>query len=145
MTYRGMRFTEKEIAEMRRGWATRGKYAEGAGLAAMTPPAPKPSKYHAIMEECQGIKFQSKKEARYFRELKARVSMGEVRYFLRQVPFDLAGVTDRGTPIRYRVDFMEILKDGSIRYIDVKGFRSQVYKLKRRMVEAAYPVRIEEA
>jgi hypothetical protein len=34
---------------------------------------PKPSKYRAVMEECRGIKFQSKKEARYFRELYAAV------------------------------------------------------------------------
>jgi len=107
-------------------------------LAILTRPPPKPSKYHAIMEECQGIKFQSKKEARYFRELQARVSMGEVRYFLRQVPFDLLG------GVKYRVDFMEVRADGSIHWIDIKGFRTQTYRMKRRMVEAAYPVKIEE-
>lgn len=102
------------------------------------PEPARPSKYHNVLTECDGIKFQSKKEARYFRELQARVYMGEVLYFLRQVPFDLVG------GVKYRVDFMEVLKDGRIRYVDVKGFRTPTYKMKRRMVEASYPVKIEE-
>jgi len=98
----------------------------------------KPSKYHAIMEECDGIKFQSKKEARYYRELKARVFAGEVAYFLPQVPFVLDG------GVKYRVDFMEVWTDGSIHWIDVKGFRTETYRIKRKMVEAIYPIKIEE-
>jgi len=126
-----MRLSEKEYFDLIRRTGT-------PTLPILIPPVPKPTKYHAIMEECQGIKFQSKKEARYFRELQARVSMGEVRYFLRQVPFDLLGV-------KYRVDFMEVLKDGRIRYVDVKGFRTQTYINKRKQVMNSYPVVIEEA
>ena len=103
------------------------------------PAPPKPSKYHAVMTECDGIKFQSKKEARYYRELQARVHMGEVKYFLRQVPFRLQG------GVKYVVDFMEVWTDGSIHFVDVKGCRTAMYKMKRKMVEAAYPVRIMEA
>jgi len=110
----------------------------GKGQRVITLTNPKPSKYRSVMEECQGIKFQSKKEARYFRELQARMQMGEVKYFLRQVPFDLFGV-------KYRVDFMEVLKDGRIRYVDVKGFRTPSYKAKRKQVMNLYPVVIEEA
>jgi len=71
--------------------------------------------------------------------LQARVFAGEVKYFLRQVPFDLVG------GVKYRVDFMEVWADGSIHWIDVKGFKTQTYRMKRRMVEASYPVRIIEA
>jgi hypothetical protein len=123
-----MRLTDKEFAEMmlRRG-------------NPQPAPAPKPSKYSSIMEQCDNIKFQSKREAKYYRELKARMFAGEVSYFLRQVPFDLVG------GIRYRIDFMEVWKDGSIHWVDVKGFRTQTYKMKRRMVEASYPIKIIEA
>jgi hypothetical protein len=121
-----MRMTEKEFADLMRAQK---KPAEAP---------PPPSKYHSVMEECDSIKFQSKKEARYYRELKARVHLGDVRYFLRQVPFDLVG------GVKYRIDFMEVLRDGSIRYVDVKGFKTQTYKMKRRMVEASYPVKITE-
>jgi hypothetical protein len=102
------------------------------------PSPPKRTKYGSVMENCQGIKFQSKKEARYFRELQARVFAGEVKYFLRQVPFDLFGV-------KYRVDFMEVMADGRIRYVDCKGFRTATYKAKRKQVETIYPVKIIEA
>lgn len=101
--------------------------------------AVKTPKFHAVLTECAGIKFQSKKEARYYQELKARVHLGEVKYFLRQVPFDLPG------GVKYRVDFMEVWTNGSIHYVDVKGFRTPTYKMKRKMVESLYPVRIEEA
>lgn len=120
-----LRLTQKEFEDILAGRKNRAE-------------APKPSKYHANMEVCQNIKFHSKKEAKYFRELQARVHMKEVKYFLRQVPFHLIGTL-------YRVDFMEVWTNGQIHYVDVKGFRTPTYKMKRRMVEALYPVTIEEA
>ena len=123
-----MRLTEEEFAKLT---LQKGKDSVPLPL--------KPSKYGSVMEECQGIKFQSKREAKYFRELKARQYAGEVSYFLRQVPFELVG------GVRYRIDFMEVWKDGSIHWVDVKGFRTQTYKMKRRMVEASYPIKIIEA
>ncbi len=123
-----MRLTEEEFAKM---MLNKGKDS--------APMPPKPSKYGSVMEDCQGIKFQSKREAKYFRELQARQYAGEVSYFLRQVPFFLVG------GVRYRIDFMEVWKDGSIHWVDVKGFRTQTYKMKRRMVEASYPIKIIEA
>lgn len=123
-----MRLTEEEFAKM---MLQKGKEQPA--------PPPKSSKYGSVMEECQGIKFQSRREAKYFRELQARQYAGEVSYFLRQVPFFLVG------GVRYRIDFMEVWKDGSIHWVDVKGFRTQTYKMKRRMVEALYPIKIVEA
>ena len=112
---------------------------DGKAAESLIREAPKPSKYHAIMEECQGIKFQSKKEARYFRELQARVHLGAVKFFLRQVPFHLQG------GVKYVVDFAEFWDDGSVHFVDVKGHKTEMYKVKKRLVEASYPVRIEEA
>lgn len=101
-------------------------------------PAPKPSKYHNVITECDGIKFQSKKEAKYYRELLCRIHAGEVRYFLRQVPFHLKG------GVKYVVDFVEFWVDGSVHFVDVKGHKTEIYRVKKRLVEAEYPVRIEE-
>ena len=102
------------------------------------PAPPKKSKFGAILTTYNQIKFQSKKEARYYMDLQARVHAKEVRYFLRQVPFDLPG------GVKYRIDFMEVWADGSIHWIDVKGFRTETYRIKRRQVEALYPIKIEE-
>ena len=96
-------------------------------------------KYNAIQTELDGIKFPSKKQAQYYRELKARVKIGDVIFFLREVPFDLPG------NVKYRLDFMEFLSNGDIRCVDVKGFRTPQYILKKKQVEALYPIKIEEA
>lgn len=98
----------------------------------------KPSKYHNIITECDNIKFQSKKEAAYYRELCCRVHAGEALYFLRQVPFHLKG------GVKYVVDFVEFWADGTVHYVDVKGHKTAMYKVKKKLVEASFPVKIIE-
>ncbi|MFZ2809414.1 MAG: DUF1064 domain-containing protein [Desulfosalsimonadaceae bacterium] len=99
--------------------------------------APVPSKYHNVLTECDGIRFQSKKEAKYYRELLCRVHAGEVRYFLRQVPMALRGGA------KYVCDFVEFWTDGSVHYVEIKGFETAIWKLKKKIVEDQYPIRIE--
>lgn len=95
-------------------------------------------KFNAIRTERDGYKFSSKKEGRYYDELKLRVRAGEVLFFLMQVPFHLPG------GVVYRCDFVEFWSDGNVHVIDVKGFRTPQYKAKKKMVEAQYPIEIEE-
>ena len=95
-------------------------------------------KYKAKKTVSDGIKFDSKKEAKYYDELKLRVMAGEVVFFLRQVPFHLPG------SVTYRVDFQEFHSNGEVHFIDVKGFRTAGYIAKKKMVEDLYPVEIEE-
>ena len=104
-----------------------------------TQPAKRTSKYGAQPTVVDGIRFDSKSEARYYERLKLRVQSVEVLYFLRQVPFHLPGGT------KYVVDFMEVHADGSIHWIDVKGVETQMFRLKKRQVESLYPVTIEVA
>lgn len=95
-------------------------------------------KFHAKPTEHKGQRYDSQKEARYAMELPIRAAAGEVVFWLRQVPFHLPG------GVVYRVDFQEFLSDGTVRFVDVKGHRTESYKAKKRMVEALYPVEIEE-
>lgn len=98
--------------------------------------ATKPSKYHAVLTECDGIKFQSKKEARIYRELCCRRHAGEVKFFLTQVPFRLrAGY-------KHLLDFMVIRADGRIEYIEAKGRDLPMGRMKRKMVEDEYGINI---
>ena len=98
----------------------------------------KPSKYHAVPLEVDNIRFASKKEARRYQELKALQHAGDVKFFLMQVPFQLPG------NVKYRLDFMVFWDTGNITYEDVKGMRTPVYKIKRKQVEAIYPIKILE-
>lgn len=96
------------------------------------------SKYKNVRVEVDGFKFDSKAEARYYGELKLRQIAGDIKYFLRQVPFHLPG------NIVYRCDFSVFENNGDIRYIDVKGVITDKYKMKKKLVEALYPIKIEE-
>ena len=100
-------------------------------------PKRKRHKFNATRTELDGIKFDSKKEARYYESLKMRVKAGLVVFFLRQVPFHLPG------NVTYRVDFQEFHMDGTVHFVDVKGMKTKEFIMKKKMVESLYPVEIE--
>ena len=83
-------------------------------------------KFHAKPTELDGIKFPSKKEAKYYSELLLRQKAGEVVFFLRQIPFFLPG------NVKYVCDFMEFNSDGTVHFIDTKGFKTSMYKTKKK-------------
>ena len=99
----------------------------------------KKSKYNAEKRTVDNIKFASKKEAAYYQKLMMLQKSGKVLYFLRQVPFGLPG------NIRYVVDFMIVWPYNRIQFVDVKGLRTKEFIRNKKMVEALYPVKIEEA
>lgn len=98
----------------------------------------KPSKYRATATIIDGIKFGSKKEAAHYQQLKLAKKNGDLLFFLRQTPFHLPG------NIVYRADFIEFWANGEIRIVDVKGFKTSLYILKKKQVEAIYPIIIDE-
>lgn len=91
-----------------------------------------------------GIKFDSKKEAAYYTDnLLPRKASGQiesinlqVRYIL-QDGFKKNGVYFR--PITYIADFVLTKRTGGVEVIDVKGMKTEVYKLKRKLFEKKYP------
>ena len=94
------------------------------------------NKYNATKTEYRGVRYDSKREARFAADLDLRIMAGEVRFWLRQVPFQLIASA-------YRVDFVVFETDGSTHFIEVKGYDTPVGKLKRKQTEALYPVKIE--
>ena len=105
-------------------------------------------KYHNKKVECDGIIFDSAKEKNYYCELKILRMAGEVIDFERQVTFELqpkfrhAGKTERA--IKYIADFVVKYKDGRTVVVDVKGFRTKEYLLKRKMLLYKHPDMIFE-
>jgi hypothetical protein len=95
-------------------------------------------KFRAIPTELNGIKFASRKEAKRYRELRLLEKSGELLFFLRQVPFHLPG------NVKYVCDFLCFWKDSDITIEDVKGIKMPMYVLKKKQVEAIYPVKITE-
>lgn len=95
-------------------------------------------KFRAKRTESDGIKFDSKKEALRYNQLKLLQSSGDVVFFLRQTPFHLSG------NVKYVCDFLVFYKDGTVEVEDVKGHRTDVYIMKKKMVEHLYPIEIRE-
>lgn len=95
-------------------------------------------KYHAKpTTHREGMKFPSQLEARYYDQLCMLQKMGEIIFFLRQVPFHLPG------NVVYRVDFVEFRKDGTVHFVDTKGHETPEFIKNKKMVEALYPITIE--
>lgn len=100
------------------------------------------SKYHN--RKTKG--FDSAKEWRRNQELEALQRAGEISELNRQVPFVLMPsytIADETTrqgfktvrEIRYIADFTYRLKDGTRIIEDVKGMQTDVFKLKRKLLE----------
>ncbi|MCT1798459.1 DUF1064 domain-containing protein [Aerococcus viridans] len=108
------------------------------------------NKYNAKKITVDGIKFDSKAEAAYYRHLNMLVKAGEVIKFEMQVPFELqegfSHPTKRnksGTPkkvpaMKYVADFVVRYRDGTEKVIDVKGMQTQVFKMKAQMFLKKY-------
>ena len=95
-------------------------------------------KFNATITERAGIKFRSKKEARYYDMLCLLQRQRDVVFFLMQTKFHLPG------NVTYSCDFQVFYPDGTIQFIDVKGKRTKEYIRKKKMVEALYPIEITE-
>ena len=99
------------------------------------------SKYHAKKTVVDGIKFDSKKESLRFLELRMMERAGEIRYLKLQPRFDFEL---NGTKMGfYKADF-QYWKDGAVVVEDVKGFKTPVYNLKKKMMKAFHGVEILE-
>jgi hypothetical protein len=104
-------------------------------------------KYGAVPTLVDGIKFASKKEAARYRELKLLVLAGAIRDLQLQPRFVL---TVQGVTIgKYIGDFRyEELTETGGRWDtvveDVKGVKTPIYRLKKRIVEALYGIDIRE-
>lgn len=89
-----------------------------------------------------GIVFDSKKEMHRYAELLLLVRSGDVIDMHRQVPFRLeVNGVDCGS---WRADFVYQDREGRLVVEDVKGHRTPLYKLKKKLVEAIYDVKIIE-
>lgn len=85
--------------------------------------------------------FDSQKEARRWSELVILERVGTIRRLERgkDMPVVLGGVK----VFSYRPDFI-YFEDGARIVEDVKGFRTPVYRLKKRILAALYNIEIRE-
>ena len=101
------------------------------------------NKYHNRKVIVDGLKFDSIKEAKRWRELCLLYRAGEIGEVERQVEFVLIPTQRTRTPdgktkieraVKYRADFVYLDKHGRQVVEDVKGVRTKEYILKRKMM-----------
>jgi hypothetical protein len=99
------------------------------------------TKYHSKADTIDGIRFASQREGNRYRELKLLVRAGQIRDLELQPNFPV----EYGGKLlfTYRGDFA-YYENGHQVIEDVKGFKTAVYKLKKKIVEAMLGIKIIE-
>jgi len=107
-------------------------------------------KYGARAVVVDGIRFASTREANRYGELRMLERAGEIRDLTLQPRFELhahlLSIVHK-PPVAigaYLADFAYVTKDGTTVIEDCKGFRTPLYRWKKKHVEAEYGVRIVE-
>lgn len=100
------------------------------------------SKYHNRKVALDGFVFDSVKEARRYQDLKLLEATGEIHSLERQVKFNIDANWKHICV--YYADFVYETKEGKQITEDVKGMRTPMYRLKKKLVEALYGIEITE-
>lgn len=105
------------------------------------------SKYRAKKTVVDGITFDSRKEADRYLALKGMEEDGNIEDLRRQVRYELVPAFDADgkhyRPVYYVADFV-YREDGREVVEDVKGVRTDVYRIKSKLFARRYGVSIKE-
>jgi hypothetical protein len=102
-------------------------------------------KYNASRTEVDGIFFDSKREAKRYGELKMLQKAGLISDLQLQVKLPIS--INGQFVFSYVVDFLYWDKEPEVpilTYEDCKGFKTDMYRLKKKCVEAQYRTKIKE-
>ncbi|HEF1856046.1 TPA: DUF1064 domain-containing protein [Bacillus cereus] len=101
------------------------------------------SKYNNKKVHLDDYVFDSQAEAHYYERLKIRYARGEVQGFERQPVFHLQPAFKKQDKsfqaITYIADFLVYLPNGEVEVIDIKGFITETFNVKRKLFEYTYP------
>lgn len=101
------------------------------------------TKYGAKKIVVDNIRFDSKAEAKYYMYLKSEKQAGRIADIKLQPEFKLLPTFRKnGTTFRsivYIADFLVTYPDGRQEVIDVKGYRTSEFNMKRKLFEHKYP------
>jgi hypothetical protein len=100
------------------------------------------TKYNNAKTEYNGMKFDSRKEAKYAFELDMRKRANEIAGYVCQLPMPI--IMNGVQVAKYIADFEVIYLDGRKEIVDVKGMKTPMYRLKKKLIEAQYGIKITE-
>jgi len=107
------------------------------------------NKYGNVKTTVGNLKFDSKKEAKRFEELKFLLKAKEIYRLRLQQSFTLCdsytlpdGNKEKG--MKYIADFTYYTKEGEFIVEDVKGRKTDVYKIKKKLMQEIFGIEIKE-
>lgn len=120
------------------------------GTRQQTAKVARQSKFGNRKTVVDGITFDSAKEARRWQQLRLEERAGNIRDLKRQVPFPITSTNShngaRVAVAKYFADFTywRIQPDGDELYVveDAKGVRTDVFNLKKKLVEQEHGIEI---
>jgi len=101
------------------------------------------SKYGNRQVTLYGMTFDSRKEGERYLFLRSEQLAGRISDLRCQVPFELIPKQGKERPVTYVADFVYI-RDGKQVVEDTKGFRTDVYKIKRKLMLYIHGIEIQE-
>jgi hypothetical protein len=113
--------------------------AEAKKLGVKVPDQKKRSKYNARKVRVDGIAFDSQAEANYYCRLKLLLRAGEIDGFCRQARFVVTEGRNGERGTEYVTDFVVFYPDGSYRIVDVKGVKTDAFRIKVKCMREKYP------
>lgn len=102
-------------------------------------PKVKGNKYNARKVKVDGISFDSQAEANYYCQLKLLLRAHEIDGFCRQAHFVVTEGKNGEKGTEYVTDFVIFYPNGSYRIVDVKGVKTDIFKLKIKCLREKYP------
>lgn len=102
----------------------------------------RPHKYGAKAVVIDGIRFPSQRQGNRYAELKLLARAGEIMEL--ELEVDIPFTWDGKVIFNYRADFTYFDRRCHKVVEDVKGVRTEVYKLKKKLIEAQHGIKIVE-
>jgi uncharacterized Zn finger protein (UPF0148 family) len=92
------------------------------------------NKFGAKKTEFKGHRYDSKFEAQVAEDLDLRLKAGDIKEVARQVKIPLEAYGSHIT--NYIIDFVITHNDGHLEYLEAKGYETDTWKMKWKMLEA---------
>lgn len=101
------------------------------------------TKYNAKKTVLDGITFASRKESKRYQELRLLERAGEIQDLSLQTPYELIPKQSGERACKYIADFV-YMENGKQIVEDVKGKRTPVYIIKRKLMLHVHGIKIRE-
>ena len=101
-------------------------------------------KYRNVKCEYKGMIFDSKRELKRYQELELLERAGEISHLQRQISFEVCPKCGKNRAAHYIADFVYLDDAGRQVVEDAKGFATEAFKLKKKLMLHVHGIEVRE-